>query len=509
MNAAWIAAGGLAAFALGYRSYSRHLERRVLDLDPSFVCPSRALEDGVDYVPTRRHVLLGHHFASIAGASPIVGPAIAVIWGWLPAVVWVVAGSVLMGAVHDFACLVVSAREGGRSIPDISAKAIHPRVRTLFLVLVMLLSWLVIAVFAWIIGSLFVKFPSAVFPINLEIAVAVAMGWALYRARVGLLWPSVAAVLVLYGALFVGAFWLNDLRLPALFAGPSGEVQTWVVVLVAYCYVASVLPVWVLLQPRDYINFHQLALGLVILYAATFAAGPELVAPALNLHPEGAPPWFPFLFVTIACGAVSGFHGLVASGTTSKQLASLPDARPIGYGGMLGEGALGLLAVVACSAGLHWASGDAWHSHYGSWALARDGGIGAFVVGGSALVEEGLALPAKLSATLLATIVIAFAATTLDTATRIQRHVIAELATAHGAPFLARRPVAGALAAFPPLVLIFGGERLSWTRLWPVFGAANQMLAALCLVVVTAWLRRRGRPVAYTLVPLVLLGLLT
>ncbi|MEE2702755.1 MAG: carbon starvation CstA family protein, partial [Myxococcota bacterium] len=342
MNAAVVVVVVLAAYLLAYRFYSRFLSQRVFGLAREEPVPSREQEDGIDYVPTKLHVLWGHHYTSIAGAAPIVGPALAVIWGWLPALVWVVLGTIFMGAVHDFGALVISLRNRGRSIADIAASVVSPRARTLFLLVISFLIWIVLAVFAYIIATLFVQFPSAIFPINIQILVALALGWLVYRLRVPILLPSLAGFGILLCAVFLGEWSVR--AFPSL-AGIS--VLTWTILLLVYSFVSSVLPVRVLLQPRDYLNSHQLILALLLLGAGIFVLRPEIVAPALNLSAEGSPPLLPFLFITIACGAISGFHGLVSSGTTSKQIGRMPDARPIGYGGMLGEGTLGLLAVMA------------------------------------------------------------------------------------------------------------------------------------------------------------------
>ncbi|MFB3117909.1 MAG: carbon starvation protein A, partial [Myxococcota bacterium] len=260
MNATLLAAIAFAAFALGYRYYARFLGRKIFQLSADERVPSRELEDGIDFVPTPKHVLWGHHFTSIAGAAPIVGPAIAVIWGWLPALVWVVVGTIFMGAVHDFSALVISLRHRGSSMGQIAGAVVSPRVRTAFLVIISILIWIVLAVFAFIIGTLFVSNPGAVFPINVQIVVAVALGWLVRRRGIPILWPSLVGyalliAAILYGNRFAAAF-------PAI-----GEVSVtaWVWILLLYSLVASVLPVWLLLQPRDYLNSHQLITGLALL----------------------------------------------------------------------------------------------------------------------------------------------------------------------------------------------------------------------------------------------------
>ena len=504
MNAAWLAVFVFALFALGYRFYSRFLAEKIFALGADEPVPARELEDGVDYVPTRASVLWGHHFTSIAGAAPIVGPAIAVIWGWLPALIWVAVGTVFMGAVHDFAALVISLRNRGRSIGEIAGGVIGPRARTLFLLVISILIWIVLAVFAFIIGTLFHDNPGAIFPIWVQIAVAMALGWAVYKRGVALFAPSLVGYAMLLAAIFYGNAaaeavpWLAEV-----------SVASWVWLLLLYSFVASVLPVWLLLQPRDYLNAHQLITGLALLFLGLVVAAPEVKAPAVQLAPAGAPPMIPFLFITIACGAISGFHGLVSSGTTSKQVGCMTDARPIGYGGMLGEGLLGMLAVLCATAGF--ATVGEWQVHYSSWGAASGLGakLDAFVSGGAFFVSS-LGIPRETARTFIAVMVIAFAATSLDTGARIQRLIISELAEQHGVPALTNRFAAGALGIAAALLLAVtqaGGQ--GGLILWPLFGTTNQLVAGLTLLIVSIWLQRQGRPVVYTLVPMIFVGVAT
>jgi carbon starvation protein len=501
VNAAALAAVVFAFFALGYRYYSKFLSRRIFQLADDEPVPGVEREDGVDFVPTPKHILWGHHYTSIAGAAPIVGPAIAVIWGWLPALLWVSVGTVFMGAVHDFSAMVISLRNRGQSIGDIAGFVINPQVRTLFLVIISFLIWIVLAVFAFIIGVLFVDNPGAIFPINVQIIVALLLGGLVFRRGMNTLWPSVAGYAVLIAAIFYG----NDFA-QAVPAISKISVSAWVWILLIYSFFASVLPVWALLQPRDYLNSHQLITGLVLLGLGLVVLHPAVQAPAINPSPPGAPPMIPFLFITIACGAISGFHGLVSSGTTSKQVACMSDARPIGYGGMLGEGTLGLLAVLAATAGF--ASDADWFSHYASWGEASglDDKLDAFVSGGARFVAA-LGIPLELGRTFIAVMVIAFAATSLDTGARIQRLIIAELAEGTGFRALTNRYAAGAVGIGAALLLAVtqaGGK--GGLILWPLFGTTNQLVAGITLLVVSVWLRRLGRPVVYTLVPMIFVG---
>ena len=277
--------------------------------------------------------MFGHHFTSIAGAAPIIGPCVAAYWGWLPALVWILFGTIFMGAVHDFGSLVTSVKEKGRSIADIASFTISKRARMMFLIFVLFLVWLVLAVFAMAIADLFVSVPTSVIPINIQIIIALAMGVLLNKKNMNGLVLSIISVIFLYFFIWVGSN--NPISLSSSLS--TVELKNiWIILLFLYSAIASLLPVWVLLQPRDYINSHQLFIGLALLFLGIFVAQPEVTAPAIRSFSEpNTPSLFPLLFVTIACGAISGFHGLVASGTSSKQLEYLPDSRMVGYGGMI------------------------------------------------------------------------------------------------------------------------------------------------------------------------------
>ena len=525
-NSAILALFALLAFYLGYRFYSRYLSQKIYGLDEEFNTPAHEFEDGVDFVPTKRHILFGHHFTSIAGAAPIIGPCIAAYWGWLPAILWVVLGTIFMGAVHDFGALVVSLKEKGRSIADITATVINPRVRLMFLIFVMLLTWLVLAVFAMAIAGLFQAVPTAVLPINIEIIIAIFIGYLIYKKRMDALIPSLIALGILYLFVWLGTHY--PISLSSLGVSADNIQTTWIIFLFSYSAIASLLPVWLLLQPRDFINSHQLVVGLGLIFLGIFLAQPAIDAPAIReVSDPGAPPIFPMLFVTIACGAISGFHGLVSSGTTSKQVNKLKDARLIGYGAMLGEGTLAVASTIAAVAGIALVSqcnlpsvghvADlSWHNYYDSWSHATANKATAFVLGGGALLET-LGLPHSLAKTLMAVLVISFAATTLDTATRIQRFIITEIGTAIHVKQLTNRYIATFAAIIPAVILTLWSvpdpvtgtmKQTAWV-LWPIFGASNQMLAALTLMVLTLYFFQRKKPILPLFIPMLFIMMIT
>lgn len=497
MNALFIAALSFVGFILAYRLYGRFIGEKLFVIQRDRETPSHTFEDGVDFVPTKRSILFGHHYTSIAGAGPIVGPAIAVIWGWVPALLWVVFGSILMGGIHDFGALLVSARHQGRSIGDVTKDVVGPTARMLFLLIILFLLLVVLAVFALIIGLLFTMYPASVFPIWFEIPLAIGLGYMIYRRHGSVKLWSILALVLMYATIYLGT--RIPVHIPALF---GSELTTWVVVLMIYSYIASTLPVQTLLQPRDYINSHELFFGLAVLFIGMLIVHPVIVAPSVNLHPQGAPPILPFLFVIVACGAISGFHSLVSSGTSVKQLNTEGDAQLVGYGSMLLEGVLAVIVLLACTAGFR--SFDAWNAHYISWTAADGLGakVGAFVEGGAYFLAP-LGLSHDLAAALIAVVVISFVATTLDTATRIQRYVISELATACRIEPLRRRHPATLVAVGTALLLALSkGRGTGGMILWPLFGTTNQLLAGLTLLVLTIYLAKQGKPVLYTMLPM-------
>ena len=490
-------------FIAAYRTYGRFLGRKIFELSKDAVTPAREINDGVDYVPTRKDILFGHHFTSIAGTGPIVGPAIGVIWGWVPALIWVFVGSIVMGAVHDFGALVVSIRKSGRSIGDVTGDIVSPTARLLFLLVIFFGLFIVLAIFGMIIGLLFAMYPSLVFPVWMEVPIAVALGYLVYKKNANATVLSIVAVALLYFFVWVGVYF--PIEMPGIIAG--SPLVTWIVILMVYAYVASVLPVRTLLQPRDYINSHQLLVAMALLFLGLAIAHPKITAPAFVAAPVGAPSMWPFLFITIACGAISGFHSLVASGTSSKQLSRETHAHAIGYGGMIMEAALAVMVILACTAGL----GAGWTEHYASWSAANGlaAKVSAFVEGGSTFLLA-LGIEEKLAETILGVFVVSFAATTLDTATRIQRYVVSELAGTFKLKALQGRHPATAFAVVTALILaLITGDGKGALILWPLFGATNQLLAGLSLLVITIYLYKRGKPVLLTAIPMVFMVFMT
>ncbi len=671
MTTLLIALGAFVGYLIAYHTYGRWLAQRIFKLRPDAIVPSVELNDNCDYVPTRKAIVFGHHFTSIAGTGPIVGPAIAVMWGWLPALLWVFFGSILIGAVHDFGALVVSLRSRGQTVGDVAGRVLNKRVRLLFLFVLFMALTIVMAIFGLVIAAVFRQYPAAIFPCVVQIPIAVVIGVWLHQRGVNLLLPSLAALAIMYLSVIFGDRGFLHTFNTTLAGWP---IIAWVGLLLLYSYVASVLPVWMLLQPRDYINSLQLltALGLIVigLCVAAFVGGAppvegaerqslEIAAPLIRWQPEGAPLLIPFLFITIACGAISGFHCLVSSGTTSKQLACETDAQFVGYGSMLTEGFLATLVILACVAGLglgiaspsantvyterHVGVHDsvdprpilyrsvstqfvgpdgesralfifddghlrmsrgrdtntsdtgpdssatltltedgiivnhvdvdaetldatlvgtaAYNTRYQSWTGAGSlaAKVGAFV-DGAANFLAAMSIPKEIALALMGVLVASFAGTTLDTACRLQRYVIQELASTfaprvsatacvacgydlsfnesgacpecgasansnppspkgrgstisfnpfvwltnmHGATIFAIL-LAAAIAALPAPGAVWSLQTAGTGGLilWPLFGATNQLLGGLAFLVITFWLWRRKLPIWFVVFPM-------
>lgn len=496
---------GLGGLAGGYFIYSKFIAEKILKLDPNFKTPAHEFEDGVDFVPTNKYVLWGHHFTSVAGAAPIVGPAVAVIWGWLPAFIWVIFGTIFLAGVHDMSSIWASVRNKGQSIGSVAGKVLSPKARSLMMVVIFLLLLMVNAVFAVVIAAMLVNTPSAVVPVWGALVVAFIIGQAIYKWKLNLPLVSLLGVVALYFLIYIGPSF--PVVLPDSVFGLPPTTQ-WIILLFAYAAVASMLPVWMLLQPRDYINGLQLFIGLGLLYISFLIVSPDVVAPAYNTNvPAGTPSLIPLLFVTIACGAISGFHGLVSTGTTSKQLNNEKDARLVGYFGAVGEGLLALAAILAATAGF--ATLADWEAVYSSFG---QGGVAAFVKGGGAIMSQGIGISTELSATTLTVMAALFAGTTMDTGVRLQRYIFQEWGEIYNINIFHKGWAATLFAVGACLALAFGAggaDGKGGMIIWPLFGTTNQLMAGLTLLVVTVMLIRQKSAVKYTLIPIVFLLTMT
>ncbi len=521
MNSAILALIALIGYVIAYVTYGRYIGRRILKISDKHPMPSHTLRDDVDFVPARRSIVFGHHFTTIAGLGPIVGPAIGIIWGWLPAFLWVFLGSIFMGAVHDFSTLVVSARNKGLTMGELTGKIIGPSTRYALQFIMQLLLFIVLAVFAMIVGTLFYMYPEAVIPVWLQIPIAIWLGNRLRHGKNELLY-SIFALLMMYGAIFLGV------KVPVMLPGDQQTViVTWCVLLFVYVFFASTTPVQVLLQPRDYINAQQLLVAMVLIIIGLAVAHPQITAPAINesAFAEGSdvPNMTPIMFIVIACGAISGFHSLASSGTTVKQVDREKDTRIIGYGGMITESFFAVLVLMAVGGGLGMGlvvdgklltGVDAFQHHYASWSSANGLGakLDAFIIGGANLLGA-LGIPKGFGAAMISVFIVSFANTTLDSAARIQRLSLQEIF--RNKEGTVRKPVDNRYVATAIIVVLAaimtflkpGGQGAM--MLWPLFGSLNQLMAALALGVVTVYLHTKKISVIYTALPMLFVLVVT
>jgi len=493
----------LVTFSVGYLGYSRYLSRFV-ELDDDRETPAHKYNDGQEYVPSKKPVLLGHHYSSIAGGAPIVGPITAgVVWGWVPAFLWIAIGNPLFGSVHDFMALSSSVRHDGKSIGYIIGEYVGERGKDMILWFAFLTIILVVAVFGLVIALVFNAYPQSATASLVYIALALTFGVYMYQLDLPFLPGVLAFVAMVFAGVWVGVQYpiamvpgdypagtivlLSGSPLPPVLG--SVNIATWIPVVLVYGLIASVLPVWVLLQPRDFLTSSLLYAGvggaLLAVVVGTFtgaAAQLEVSLPAFKGFMGGdivnnSLPLFPLLFVTIACGTISGFHSLVSSGTTAKQLDKETDARTIGYGGMLGEGLLATVALVTVAV-------------YS--ATPASGGIGLalpnFATGGGIILNLGFGIPESLAAPFMGLVLVSFLLTSTDTAVRLGRYMLEEIV---GTPetsvqsTVTNRYVNASIQVIPAYILVASGR---WADLWPLFGGANQTLAALALLVATVWL---------------------
>ena len=493
---------GLFFYFVGYRYYAERLDREVIQPDNANTTPAVSQNDGIDFVPSKPLVLFGHNFASIAGAGPVIGPIVAMHhFGWAVTLIWILIGNVFIGAVHDYLALMVSVRNRGSSIAEIAEHTMSGRAKAVFALFLVLAMLLVIAVFGVVAAKTLIAQPQMVFPTFAIIPISVVLGWFIYSRNANLTLSSVVAVLVVILCIYIG------FQIPVPLPGDGvlglSPLMFWFVVLMIYAAVASVLPVQILLQPRDYLStyilFGSMALGMI----ALLWVHPGFNTPAYRgLCSEGQGPLWPMLFVLVACGAVSGFHSLVAGGTTSKQLAVESQGRLISYGGMLTEGVVAVVTVLLVGGGLYWvapAGGGIDMETLGFRETLKSGGwILAYGHGFGNVVHQMLPFLSFTFASMIAVLALnTFVLTTLDTAVRITRFIVQE--SVGRKVFLFQNKYICTLGVVFFAYLI--GTTDSWQKIWPIFGATNQLIAAVALFVAATWLIAVRKPTQVALYP--------
>ena len=486
MNSLLLMIGSILIFIIAYATYGAWLAKQ-WGVDPSRKTPAHEINDGIDYVPTSPSVLLGHHFSSIAGAGPINGPIQAAVFGWVPVLLWIIIGSIFFGGVHDFGSLFISIRHDGKSIGEVINDTMGKKGKRLFLIFAWLTLLLIVGAFSNIVASTFASTPAAATSSLLFIILAVVFGWAVYRKGVSLKIGTVIGVILLFLSVWLGTVFPLEL-----------SVNTWIIILGVYIFIASTAPVWILLQPRDYLNSFLLyaMMGGAVLGIIIYR--PEIQLEAVTAFNVGERQYlFPILFVTVACGAISGFHSLVASGTTAKQIDNEKDALPIGYGGMLIEGALAVIALITAA---YLTKGELSE-------LLKDGPVNVFSNGVGTFMSQ-FGIPFETGKTFVALAVSAFALTSLDTATRLGRFVFQEYFEDAGSKSdspLTNMYVSTLITVILGSILAAGGYK----AIWPIFGSANQLLSALALMTIALWLKKSGKNFNMITIPMVFMLIVT
>jgi len=490
----------VVAFSLAYTIYGRFLANRY-ELDDSHPTPSHTDYDGIDRVPAHKAVLLGHHFSSIAGAAPIVGPIIAALaFGWLPVVLWIILGTIFIGAVIDFSALVASVRHNARSIAEIARQYMSPLAYRLLLAFIWLTLVYVLTVFADLTATTFIDDGGVATSSLMFIALAVIFGLAINRMKISLLRASAVFVPLVFLAVWAGQkIPISAELIPEIIAGEPKK--TWAVVLLIYCFLASTTPVWILLQPRDYLSSYLLYASVLSGFVGIAIGGFTIQYPAFTAWsvPQTGT-LFPILFVTVACGACSGFHSIVASGTSSKQLNKETDGKAIGYGGMLLEG---IVAVIALATVVMLPKGAPLTMKAPLLIYGR--GIANFL--------SAVGIPEKLGFSFGLLALSAFILTTLDTATRLGRYIFEELFNLKGAH--SRYTATLATLTLPAIFVLIdlkdaqGNLIPAWKAIWPVFGTCNQLLAGLVALVIAVWLKKTGRKMGFVLLPVFFMNIVT
>ena len=477
--------GSIVVFLVGYVTYGGYLAKQ-WGVDPTIKTPAHEMNDGIDYVPTKPAVLLGHHFASIAGAGPINGPIQAAIFGWVPVLLWIVLGSIFVGGVHDYGSLFASVRHKGKSIGEVIHANMGKKGMMLFSIFAWLTLLLVVAAFTNIVASTFASVPAAASSSLMFIVLAIVFGYLVYRKGVSLKIGTILGVILLFLCVYLGYVFPIQLSL-----------NTWIIILMIYIYAASTAPVWILLQPRDYLNSFLLYAMIAGAVMGIVIFNPSVQLPALTGFNVNGQFLFPMLFVTVACGAISGFHSLVGSGTTSKQLDNEKDTRLIGYGAMLIEGVLAVVSLITA----------AYISNTELTELLKGGPVNVFSTGVGTFMSK-FGIPFDIGKSFVALAVSAFALTSLDTATRLGRFIFQEF---FDKPEKEKQSILTNMYVSTAITVLIGGYMAAggYARIWPIFGSANQLMAALSLLAIAVWLKKAGRNYNMLTIPMIFMLVVT
>jgi carbon starvation protein len=484
MNAAFIIIGALAVAMGGYRWYSGYVDRKVVEADPNRVTPAKMYMDGVDFMPTSKNVLFGYQFKSIAGAAPVVGAIIALQWGWLPALLWLLGGVLFIGWLHDYLSGMAALRNDGLSLGGMAYKLISPRARLILLSFIYFYLLLIAGAFGAIIAGALTKLPSGPVAILVLAGAGTLAGHMIYRWKVNIL--VITGVCV--GLALVGIWLGGVLPAPLLLGSLAKSKLLWGIFAITFCYISAILPIWRFALPLNYVAFYIVMLGLVGGIVGIFVGLPAVQAPAFNQFTIKIGPLWPMLFVTIACGAISGWHSLVSTSGTCRQLECETDGRPVLAGSMYVEMILGVVALMTAAAAIP-------YTQYQE--LVKAGPAAVFAAGLSNLLNV-IGLPIPYGKTMATVIIIVLAITVMQLVLRFMKVATIEL-VGDRSPVLRNGPIATLIAALLTLLIIETGW---WQYLWVLFGGANQLLASLALLVASLWLRSQGKKFFFALIPM-------
>jgi carbon starvation protein len=484
MNAAFVIIGALAVAIGGYRWYSGYVDRKVVEADPNRVTPARMYMDGVDFMPTSKNVLFGYQFKSIAGAAPVVGAIIALQWGWLPALLWLFGGVLFIGWLHDYLSGMASLRNEGLSLGALAYKLVSPRARVILLSFIYFYLLLIASAFGAIIAGALTKLTSGPVAILILAGSGALAGHMIYRWRVNILAiTGICVALALFG------IWLGGMLPTPLWLGSLAKSKLlWGIFAISFCYISAVLPIWRFALPLNYVAFYIVMLGLLGGIIGIFVGLPPVQAPAFNTFTIKIGPLWPMLFVTIACGAISGWHSLVSTSGTCRQLESETDGRPVLAGSMYVEMILGVVALMTAGAAMPYAQYQ---------ELLKAGPAAVFAVGLSNLLHV-IGLPIAYGKTMAIVIIVILAITVMQLVLRFMKVATIELVGDYS-PIMRNGPIATFIAALLTLLIIETGW---WQYLWVLFGGANQLLASLALLVASLWLRSLGKKATFVMIPM-------
>jgi carbon starvation protein len=475
----------LVVAVLGYRWYAGYVDRKVVGSDPKKVTPATMYMDGVDFMPTNKNVLFGYQFKSIAGAGPVVGAIIALQWGWLPAILWLFLGVLLIGWVHDYFAGVVAMRNDGMSLGGLSYKLISPRARTILVSFVYFYLLLLAGAFGGVIAGALIKLPSGPVAIIVMSLAGVLAGQMLYRWHVNILVITVLCVALALVGIKLGEMF----PAPVLIGSLAQSKFVWGLFAVVFCYISAVLPIWRFALPVNYVSFYIILFGMVAGVIGIFVGLPPVSAPAYTQFTIGIGPLWPILFVTIACGACSGWHAMVSASGTCRQLESECDAKPVLAGSMFTEMVLGVIALMTAAAAMPF-------SQYQE--LMKVGGAGAVFATGLSNLMNIIGIPIPFGKTMATVIIIILAITVMQLVLRFMKVAAVEL-VGEQIPVMRNGPFATFVAAALVFLLVMTGW---WQYLWILFGGANQLLASLALLVASLWLMSQGKKALFTLIPM-------